>query len=122
MCTNTDPVVSADSVLMVMVSWPVIAEPGKTPRFPVRVVALGPSSIRLETPAEPAILFFETNRAGELRAAIEKRGGVVSPLQKMNLLKIEMFEVRDPDGHAIWFGESFQHADKPECQTLRPSE
>ena len=76
-------------------------------------VALGPASICFETPAEPAILFFETGNVADLRRAIEKRGGAVSPLQKMNLLKIEMFEVRDPDGHTIWFGESFQHPGKP---------
>jgi predicted enzyme related to lactoylglutathione lyase len=26
---------------------------------------------------------------------------------------MEMFEVRDPDGHALWFGQSFQQPDLP---------
>ena len=61
----------------------------------------------------PAIVFFEAGDAGALQAAIRARGGVTSELEKMNQLKIEMFEVRDPDGHALWFGRSYQPPDMP---------
>jgi len=29
----------------------------------------------------------------------------------MNQLKIEMFEIRDPDGHVLWFGQSYEQPD-----------
>jgi len=57
---------------------------------------------------EPVILFFQTEGVGKLRETVIERGGKASALQKVNWIKMEMFEVRDPDGNVIWFGESYQ--------------
>jgi uncharacterized glyoxalase superfamily protein PhnB len=57
---------------------------------------------------EPVILFFQTDGVGKLRETVIERGGKASALQKVNWIKMEMFEVRDPDGNVVWFGESFQ--------------
>jgi Uncharacterized protein conserved in bacteria len=57
---------------------------------------------------EPVILFFQADGVGKLRETVIERGWKASALQKVNWIKMEMFEVRDPDGNVIWFGESFQ--------------
>jgi uncharacterized glyoxalase superfamily protein PhnB len=59
-----------------------------------------------------AIVFFETDDVAAMHAAIRRRGGRPTDLEKVNWIKMEMFEVRDPDGHAIWFGQSY-HSDSP---------
>ncbi|MGH7712121.1 MAG: VOC family protein [Gemmatimonadaceae bacterium] len=60
-----------------------------------------------------AIVFFETDDVSAMRDAIRARGGDVSDVQRVNWIKMEMFQVRDPDGHTLWFGKSFheQYAD-----------
>jgi catechol 2,3-dioxygenase-like lactoylglutathione lyase family enzyme len=55
----------------------------------------------------PAILFFETDDVDALRAAVAARGGSPSALERVNWIKMRMFELRDPDGHTLWFGQSF---------------
>ncbi len=55
----------------------------------------------------PAIVFFETDDAVAMRDAIRSRGRAPSELQRVNWIKMEMFEVRDPDSHALWFAKSF---------------
>jgi predicted enzyme related to lactoylglutathione lyase len=67
-------------------------------------------------PAGAAIVFFETNDVEGLHAAIRARGGTPSGLERVNGIKMRVFEIRDPDGHTLWFGESF---DRP-CET-RPA-
>lgn len=72
-------------------------------------VELGAARIQLcpQDRTEPSILFFETENVAELRQAFLSRGASPSPLQKVNWIKMEMFEVRDPDGNVLWFGQSF---------------
>ena len=41
-------------------------------------------------------------------ALFVSRGGNPTELEKVNWIKIRMFEIRDPDGHILWFGQSFQ--------------
>lgn len=79
-----------------------------------RDVVRGPARIELAagTPA-PASLFFETDDVSALHAAITGRGGKPTSPEKVNWIKMRMFEVRDPDGHVIWFGQSFQEPDAP---------
>jgi uncharacterized glyoxalase superfamily protein PhnB len=50
-----------------------------------------------------------------MHAAIARRGGQPSELEKVNWIKRRVFEVRDPDGHVIWFGQSYHQksADRP---------
>jgi catechol 2,3-dioxygenase-like lactoylglutathione lyase family enzyme len=64
-------------------------------------------------PPGTAIIFFDTNDLDGMHAAVRQRGGVPSELEKVNWLKRSVFEVRDPDGHVVWFGQSY-HKKSPE--------
>jgi catechol 2,3-dioxygenase-like lactoylglutathione lyase family enzyme len=57
-----------------------------------------------------SILFFETDDVAAIHAATRARGGTPSQMEKVNWIKMRMFEIRDPDGHTLWFGQSY---DKP---------
>jgi catechol 2,3-dioxygenase-like lactoylglutathione lyase family enzyme len=60
-----------------------------------------------------AIVFFDTDDVAAMQAAIRRRGGQPSDLEKVNWIKRSVFEVRDPDGHVIWFGQSY-HQKSPD--------
>jgi len=87
----------------------------------------GPARIQLisaTTPAEttsPGVLFFETDDVAGLRAAVAARGGDPTPCTRVNRIKFEVFEVRDPDGHTLWFGESYHRPDleRPDAMLLQ---
>jgi len=82
--------------------------------------AYGPARIqfaRQDRPLKPAIVFFETADVDGMRAAIRARGGTPSEPEKVNWIKMRMFETRDPDGHTLWFGQSY---DKPDAHALSP--
>lgn len=76
----------------------------------------GPARIRFGThdyapdnwekprPRGSAMLFFETDDAAAMHAAIRARGGNPSEMEKVNWIKMRMFEVRDPDGHTLCSG------------------
>jgi predicted enzyme related to lactoylglutathione lyase len=64
----------------------------------------------------PQIVFFETNDVFGLHEGIRSRGGKPSETQRVNWIKMEMFEIHDPDGHRLWFGKSF-HQDHIEQHT-----
>jgi predicted enzyme related to lactoylglutathione lyase len=64
-------------------------------------------------PPGSAIVFFNTDDVDAMHAAIRRRGGQPSELEKVNWIKRRVFEVRDPDGHVIWFGQSY-HQKSPE--------
>ncbi|MGE5762205.1 MAG: VOC family protein [Gemmatimonadota bacterium] len=84
----------------------------------------GPARIQLGTegfasdstgerrPRGAAILFFETDDVAALRAAIVARGGEPSELERVNWIKMRVFQVHDPDGHTLWFAQSFQEPDR----------
>jgi predicted enzyme related to lactoylglutathione lyase len=59
-------------------------------------------------PRGSAILFFQTDDVAAMIELIRTRGGAPSDLEKVNWIKMRMFEIRDPDGHRLWFGQSFQ--------------
>jgi uncharacterized glyoxalase superfamily protein PhnB len=63
-----------------------------------------------------AILFFETDDVAGLHSAVVGRGGAPSSLEKVNWIKYTMFQVKDPDGHTLWFGQSY-HVEAPEDDT-----
>lgn len=67
-------------------------------------------------PRGSAILFFETDDVTAMREAIVTRGGQPTELEKVNWIKMEMFQIVDPDGHTLWFGQSYQQPDKPRPQ------
>jgi uncharacterized glyoxalase superfamily protein PhnB len=75
----------------------------------------GPAQVQLDPEAQPrpAILFFQASDVAGLHAAILARGGAPSELEKVNWIKMRMFEIRDPDGHTLWFGESFDVPHSP---------
>lgn len=65
-----------------------------------------------ERPRGAAILFFETNDVAAMRERVRSRGGTPSELEKANWIKMEVFEIRDPDGHTLWFAQSFQQPEQ----------
>ena len=66
-----------------------------------------------EGPPGSAIVFFDTDDVEAMHAAIRRRGGQPSELEKVNWIKRRVFEVRDPDDHVIWFGQSY-HQKSPD--------
>lgn len=73
----------------------------------------GPNVSEGSRPPGSAVLFFETGDIDAMHAAIRARGGTPSELEKVNWIKMRMFEIRDPDGHTLWFGQSYDHPHSP---------
>ncbi len=76
----------------------------------------GPARIQLVagTPEEapsPGVVFLQTQDVAALHAEIAARGGRPGPRARVNWLKYEVFEVRDPHGHTFWFGQSYNQPD-----------
>ena len=61
----------------------------------------------------PAMVFFETDDVEAAHSAIRARGVSASELVKVNWVKMRMFEMRDPDGNTLWFGQSYDQPDTP---------
>jgi uncharacterized glyoxalase superfamily protein PhnB len=68
-------------------------------------------------PPDSAILFFQTGDVAAMHSVIRVRGGMSSDLEKVNWIKMQVFEIRDPDGHTLWFGQSY---DQPHTPTPSP--
>lgn len=86
-------------------------------------MSLGPAHIQLcpmqnGEGFEARIFFFESDQVRELREWVEQRGARPSEVQRVNWIKMEMFEVRDPDGNVIWFGQSFHEPDKEQPRPM----
>jgi uncharacterized glyoxalase superfamily protein PhnB len=73
----------------------------------------GPDFAGEGRPPGSAIVFFDTNDVEGIHAAIRKRGGQPSEIEKVNWIKRRVFEVRDPDGHVVWFSQSY-HSKSPD--------
>lgn len=87
-------------------------------------VVRGPARIELSRATGPhsdrRVLFFETDDAAAMRSALAAAGAEPSALADVNWIKIRMFEVRDPDGHVLWFGTSYAEPNAPRAeQSLR---
>jgi uncharacterized glyoxalase superfamily protein PhnB len=87
-------------------------------RYGPAVIQLGvragaPDSTGAPRPRGSAILFFQTDDVAMMRDVVSARGGKPSELEKVNWIKMRMFEIKDPDGHVLWFGQSFQQPDSP---------
>jgi predicted enzyme related to lactoylglutathione lyase len=63
-------------------------------------------------PPGSAIVFFVTDDVEGIHAAIQRRGGEPSHPENVNWMKMRVFEIRDPDGHVLWSGQSY-HTDSP---------
>jgi predicted enzyme related to lactoylglutathione lyase/ankyrin repeat protein len=74
----------------------------------------GPARIQFSVGAPgPSIVFFPSADVAAMRAVVAARGGKPSELERVNWIKMRMFEIRDPDGHILWFGQSFQEPERP---------
>lgn len=62
------------------------------------------------TPREigSAIVFLSCDNVVAAREWIRGRGGRVGELERINGIKMEVFQVEDPDGHALWIGQSYE--------------
>ena len=66
-----------------------------------------------QRPRGSAVLFFEVKGIEKFRDAIAERGGDPGAIEKANWIKMRVFQLRDPDGHALWFAESYAGPEKP---------
>ncbi len=90
----------------------------------------GPARIQLGTedaaydstgqrrPRGSAIVFFLTDDFEAMREAVIAHGGQSSELEKVNWIKMRVFDITDPDGHRVWFGQSFHQPDRPRPPSL----
>lgn len=86
-------------------------------------VYLGPARIKLENESQSPgshILFLQTADVTATHSAILDRGGTPGDIQKVNWIKMRMFEIRDPDGNVIWFGQSYHK--RPDSPSRRPAQ
>jgi predicted enzyme related to lactoylglutathione lyase len=77
----------------------------------------GPALLHFDaTQSRPAVLFFETSDVEAMLSAIRARGGEASEIEKVNWIKMKMFQMHDPAGNTLWFGQSYDkpHAEKPD--------
>ncbi len=86
---------------------------------------LGPARIQLTTsdvaydsqggarPQGSAMLFFKTDNLDAVRDGQVARGGTPSAIEKVNWIKYRMFVISDPDGHQLWFAQSYQYPTPP---------
>ena len=83
-------------------------------------VSNGPARIRFSVGPREAreIIFFETDDVAAMRETVEGHGGQPSAIADVNWIKVRVFEVRDPDEHTLWFGQSFGGPDKPRPQRM----
>jgi predicted enzyme related to lactoylglutathione lyase len=62
-------------------------------------------------PSGSAILFLQADDVTATHSAVRRRGGFPSEIERVNWIKMRMFEIRDPDGNVLWFGQSY-HKDQ----------
>ncbi len=94
---------------------------------------MGPARIRFDqggyAPADwskskapgSAILFLQSEGLEALHTAVRARGGKPSEIERVNWIKMRVFEIRDPDGNVLWFGQSYHvHQDSPSRRDGQP--
>ncbi|MEZ5398474.1 MAG: VOC family protein [Bryobacteraceae bacterium] len=81
----------------------------------------GPTDWSTAKPPGSAILFLQTGDVEGLHAAVRARGGRPSGIDRVNWIKMRMFEIRDPDGNVLWFGQSYhEDQDSPSRRDGQP--
>jgi len=81
----------------------------------------GDLSFTSARPAGSAILFLQTDDVEATLAELQRRGGAPSRIEKVNWIKMRMFEIRDPDGNVFWFGQSYhKQPDSPSRRKSQP--
>lgn len=76
----------------------------------------GPARLVFDAPDEGffrEVIFFQVDSVKEWRDAIQARGGKPSTPRRVNGIKMEVFEIRDPEENVLWFGESFDYPVPP---------
>ncbi|MBL8293682.1 MAG: VOC family protein [Bryobacterales bacterium] len=82
----------------------------------------GDWAFAIPRPPGSAILFLQTVDVVATRSALHARGGSPSDIENVNWIKMRMFEIRDPDGNVLWFGQSYdQEQDSPSRGDSQPS-
>jgi uncharacterized glyoxalase superfamily protein PhnB len=67
------------------------------------------------------ILFFECDDVKALHEAVTARGANASALSIEELwIRMQMFEIEDPDGHTLWFGQRLQQEHQGARDRPRP--
>ncbi|MGC2447214.1 MAG: VOC family protein [Candidatus Sulfotelmatobacter sp.] len=81
----------------------------------------GDGGFQNSKPPGSAILFLQAEDVAATHAAIRARGGFPSDIERVNWIKMRMFEIRDPDGNVLWFGQSYHHGqDSPSRRDAQP--
>jgi catechol 2,3-dioxygenase-like lactoylglutathione lyase family enzyme len=83
----------------------------------------GPGDFEFRNPQQPGtmILFLQCDDVVTARAAFRARGASPSEIEKVNWIKMQMFEIRDPDGNVLWFGQSYHKGqDSPSRRDSQP--
>lgn len=81
----------------------------------------GPTDWSTPKPPGSAILFLQSDDVQALHAAARARGGKPSGIERVNWIKMRIFEIRDPDGNVLWFGQSYHKGqDSPSRRDGQP--
>ena len=64
----------------------------------------------------PAIYYLYPDNVADLHAAVKRQAFQVSDL-RVTFYGMKEFEVRDPDGHILWFGQETDEPPTPESQS-----
>jgi len=85
---------------------------------------LGPARIHLviashREPPGTAVLFLQCPDLEATHAAVQRASP--SAITAVNWIKMRMFELRDPDGNVVWFGQSY-HRVEPDSPSRRSSQ
>jgi len=94
-------------------------------RGPVRIrfgkAGFSPGDWSTVRPPGSAVLFLETGDVETAHAELRRRGGAPSEIEKVNWIKMRMFEIRDPEGNVLWFGQSYhEQTDSPSRRKAQP--
>lgn len=74
----------------------------------------GPTDWNTRKSPGSEILFLQSADVEALHTATAARGGNPSTIERVNWIKMRMFEIRDPDRNVLWFGQSYhKHQDSP---------
>jgi len=81
----------------------------------------GDYALQTSRPPGSAILFLQADDVAATHSAIRARGGSPSDIERVNWIKMRMFEIRDPDGNVLWFGQTYHtHQDSPSRRDAQP--
>lgn len=72
-----------------------------------------PDSTGAMRPRGAAMLFFQMDDVAAFRGVVIARGGDPTELERVNWIKMRVFQIQDPDGHTLWFAQSFQEPHQP---------